>query len=698
MTVTILDAEIDVFEADSTNSADLANQWPMNETRGTTGNDVAGSANLTLKSGITVNSDTFDNLPTYGFDGGSKSYAAINAKNFASSGAISEITVGAWIKTSETGTNKGIIGFDRDEYFGLVITSGDVVEWSTTDSSGSSSQDDLTGSTNIVDGNWHLVAGVFDADGTNEKRIHIDGSEETTNSPHSGNNLGTGTTRYGFIGDDSEASSEDGSTDGLFYQGDMAGVFIYDRALSNQELTDIYNAGAVSIPPDFTIPASNITSIDASQRIDKRRDTGRIVIENNDGTYDVSGNEINSGDLLRLRTKLQGESSLSHQWSAMADTILYEQVDYNKANIRIEATDFVFGVISNRIVENSFEGVDIFSIVDSVMSGEAPEIHRDRVQNITKTIDSHPRGTNLLDLLNELAQKGNAVLSNNDRSLVFEKAEEAPFAFAIDASDKDTHLIRKEGSSIINEARVDGGLSSAVDDEQTTQTSTTTVTESSRITHQLSTRKATVSRIELYTSDSGSGEDFVIRLQKDSAGSPVSVGDSESDIVSKQLSVDDPEYVEDGLSLFIMPDHVLPAPNPWMIIESTGSSGQDIGVDGSNNPNYKAYFQFRLSTISGNSASQATYRQRSVRRFHGSLRTRNAAKEVANSIVSHNKEPDEFIEFRAQSSRAHNLKVGELIEVNETNSSGDFIVAEKTTDLNGLNLNTTISAQKVSTI
>lgn len=697
MTVNVLDSEIGVFESDSSNSDSLANHWPLNETRGTTGHDVEGSADLSLKSGITVNFNDFDNLPVYRFDGTSNAYAAIQSKNFNTSGGISAITVAAWVKVNDTTDEKIVVSFDRNEYFRLSVTSGNITKFSTTDSSGST--DDQSAGPNLDDDSYHLIAGVYDSSATNEKRIHVDDNQHSGTSPHSGNNLGTGTTRYGFIGANSEASSEDGTTGTPLFQfdGKMASVFIYDRALSASELTDIFNAGSVAVAPDFTVPSSDIKSIDAIQRIDDRRDAGRLVIDNNAGTYDSDSNEIQSGDLLRFRTKLEGESALTHQWSAMAETILYEELDHNRADLRIEATDFVFGVLSNRITENSYEGVNIVDIVDDVMSGEAPEIHTDRVQNITKTADAFPRGTNVLDFLNEMAGKANAVLSNRDRSLVFEKAEEAPFQFDLQASDRGTSIIRKEGETIVNQARVDGGETSSIDDQQTTQSSTTTVTDSSRITHQLSSRKSQIQHIDLYTSKTGSGESVIIRIQKDDGGSPVAVSDSESDVVSEEVSASD--LTDGGLTTFRFPrDHNLIDPDPWMIIESDGSSGQDIGVDGSGNPRYDAYFRILISTLAISKESKEAHRLREWRIKRSNVRTRAAAEEVAKSKIRHSEEPDQFISFPAESKRMHNSKVGSIIGVSETNISGDCIITEKTMEYDGIKLQTEIEAQLVGTV
>ena len=53
-----------------------------------------------------------------------------------------------------------------------------------------------------------------------KKQIYIDGVlVNTINNPHNGSDLGTGATRYGFIGDGSEASGFNGNRNNIYYKG-----------------------------------------------------------------------------------------------------------------------------------------------------------------------------------------------------------------------------------------------------------------------------------------------------------------------------------------------------------------------------------------------------------------------------------------------------------------------------------------------
>ena len=171
------------------------------------------------------------------FDG-TDDYIALNM-NYNAVGQIPLITVEAWINTSETGTaewdNWSIVDFDRSEYYTFFVRGDNgQVGFSTTDNGGVIH--DFYSTTSVNDGNWHHIAAVYD--GT-DKVIYIDGIEEArSNNSHGGNNLGRGTTRFGFIGDGSEASGFNGTRNYKYYNGFIDEVRIWNTVRTP---TEIYN-------------------------------------------------------------------------------------------------------------------------------------------------------------------------------------------------------------------------------------------------------------------------------------------------------------------------------------------------------------------------------------------------------------------------------------------------------------------------
>lgn len=167
------------------------------------------------------------------FDG-SNDYIAI--ENFNYSGTQAELSVEAWIRTSD-GTNQIIASFDRSEFWRLEIngSGGDTGEvgWSVTTNSGIL---DMGSNTRVDDGQWHHIVGIYD-NGT--VAIYIDGTLDASTTH--GTVIGNTNTRYGFIATGSEADSYDGNTGPSdYFNGDIAGIRIWDKALAAVELNSEY--------------------------------------------------------------------------------------------------------------------------------------------------------------------------------------------------------------------------------------------------------------------------------------------------------------------------------------------------------------------------------------------------------------------------------------------------------------------------
>jgi hypothetical protein len=158
-------------------------------------------------------------------------YVAIRNLNYASAD-LTEVTVSAWIRTNSP-SDQYIVSFDRNEYYRLEINGSGAgpgqVGWDVMTSSG---QLDYGSISRIDDGRWHHVCGVFD---NGQATIFIDGVPEP--SATAGSTFGSGNTRFGFIGANSEASSFNGSKGaGAPVAGKIDDVRIYGTALTQEEI------------------------------------------------------------------------------------------------------------------------------------------------------------------------------------------------------------------------------------------------------------------------------------------------------------------------------------------------------------------------------------------------------------------------------------------------------------------------------
>ena len=212
--------------------------WDFEQITGTTLIDRTGNGNDGLIEGVRLTQGIL-NQAGY-FDG--SDFIAVKNLYYNTAGAIPQMSVCAWVNTqvNKIGANENgaILDFDRSQYFSFAIRGDNgKLQFSTTDSSLKSH--DFNGNTPVNDGQWHFVCASYT--GVN-KQLFVDGQLDATSSnPHNGLSLGTGQTRYGFIGDSSKANSFNGDRDKLYYEGSLDEVRLYDRALSVTEMNGLYH-------------------------------------------------------------------------------------------------------------------------------------------------------------------------------------------------------------------------------------------------------------------------------------------------------------------------------------------------------------------------------------------------------------------------------------------------------------------------
>jgi hypothetical protein len=170
------------------------------------------------------------------FDG-TNDYVALN-KSYNAAGVIPLLTVEAWVNTSVGGLsdvygNWSIVDFDRSEYYNVFINGNTgEVGFSTTATSGGI--DDFYSGATVNDGFWHHIVAVYDGV---DKIIYVDGVEAARkNNPHSGVGLGTGTTRFGIVGDGSEAAGFNGGRNNRYYDGWVDELRIWNDVRTPSEI------------------------------------------------------------------------------------------------------------------------------------------------------------------------------------------------------------------------------------------------------------------------------------------------------------------------------------------------------------------------------------------------------------------------------------------------------------------------------
>lgn len=223
------------------------NVWHLNEQGNGTSSEYVDSAGAAHGTGHNLDADeqVVGQVGNANRFDGANDYLSLPSV-YNTSGALPAFAVTAWVNLDATDTGGyGLLDYDRSEYFNThfgngsnfdATASGGLIHFSTTDSG--SSLHDMAGS-DISNTGWRHVAWVYD--GT-DKIIYLDGvADNTALNPHSGNAIGNGTTRYGIIGDGSEAGSEDGSRNAVYFDGAIDELRFVEGSRSADWIQTEYN-------------------------------------------------------------------------------------------------------------------------------------------------------------------------------------------------------------------------------------------------------------------------------------------------------------------------------------------------------------------------------------------------------------------------------------------------------------------------
>ena len=212
-------------------TAGLVGHWKLDETSGTTAADSSGNGNDgTMNSGLDATSDSGK-----GAVGNAlrflSNYGAISIPDDATLNPSNQITVSSWIKTTNASTSRMLYKWDGG-------SNNDYILWKTgagiprfeINTSGGSVILSAT-AVDINDGIWHHITGTYDGSTVS---IYVDGVFNNSIA-HSGT-LNDGT-RPIVVG----AENTTGAT--FSVNGQLDDVRIYDRAITDAEVTALYNMG-----------------------------------------------------------------------------------------------------------------------------------------------------------------------------------------------------------------------------------------------------------------------------------------------------------------------------------------------------------------------------------------------------------------------------------------------------------------------
>lgn len=464
---------------------------------------------------------------------------------------------------------------------------------------------------------------------------------------------------------------------------------------------DVTKPGEATV--NQNVPGSDIFQVDVKKRLQDLLDPGEINLHNHAAAYT---GEITRGDKIEFNARLEGEASKRTIWTGIIDDIEHDVVSPSRQMLNIKAKDFVFWVLGHRIVVNVFQDRQLSgssdAVLEKILTNNAEEIGQAKIETINTKVNVEWNAARLIDAVRFLAKRGDALVGQSGEDIVFKPLGSPPVEWTLKASDRGLPTVNKIGSTLTNYYQVEGGHDNKIDVSQETQDTTETVTSSNRIKQQISPRKSEIAIVEIYTELTGSGDNLVVRLQSDDgSGSPIDLSSRESDPANRTLAAD---FLEDGgWTSFLMKSHAF-APNvdPWIIVESDGSTGQKVGTDSNGTLAYKAHYPYPLASIVDDEDSIAEFRRREESIHDDSLKTKKQTEQRGDAELRHSSDGDSTISFPARSTRAHQLDIGEVISVDESDLDfvADAIVTQVADVYDGERdeLTTTITAKDVTTV
>lgn len=195
---------------------------------------------------------------TFTFDGSSDRFA-ISQLHYLSGTTIDELNAFVVYKSSfSSGSYNGnwsFLDFDRSESYNFYLH-GDGRLAMSYESGGTQ---DLVATTTSNNNLPHIGTFIFDKSIVDDSKMRLDGFEDYTgNVTSTGTGINVTANRYGFIGDGSEASTENVGTNDIYYDGDIAEVILYDKdALTVSEINKVesYLALKYGVTLDQTVSA-----------------------------------------------------------------------------------------------------------------------------------------------------------------------------------------------------------------------------------------------------------------------------------------------------------------------------------------------------------------------------------------------------------------------------------------------------------
>lgn len=438
---------------------------------------------------------------------------------------------------------------------------------------------------------------------------------------------------------------------------------------------DVYDASGALV----TQVGSDIDRIEMNEVADRSADDVSIRVVNYLGRW---SNVFDLNQELRLFVRYAGESSLTHVWTGLIDSMESERDLKNRSVIKLQANDFVFRIMGDQEVSYAFVAKDAATALAELCTSYAPEIDTSLLTPVGVNVTILANGQTLLEAAKEIARRADCTFYGDaQKRLHFETRGSVSSGVTITGA-KVAHVRPQKHRPEANVVRVWGGDTTVLGANQPIFSSFTTVTSATRKTAQFRASKSRVATVSLWTEaalPSGSQDDLIVRIQADNgSGAPTNVADSNFDLSRKVISKD--KLTEGGWTDFQMSDNMLGAGTVyWLIVESSSTSGRNVGVNGAGDIVFKVYHPTPIIVERSNQGSIDTYRRivKTIRRRQ--IESDQEARDLADSELARAAYARWEVELDVVDTALSAVPIGQNVTLSlpDDGLSGAYVVTKK---------------------
>lgn len=219
------------------------------------------------------------------FDGTSDKMP-IETKNFVSTDNLTQVYIWTVFNTDFVGSNTSgeydtdnwaFLDFDRSDWFNTSIHGDGTLQLSYKDGS---AIEDVFGVEVNNDGTTRLGGFIFDSSQANETILRVNGNEDIAVDV-STNTITGGGTRFGYVGDGSEATSFDFDSNDGYYEGDISEVIYYENQILDSEQINLIES-YLAIKYGITLNNNVATGTD------KYQSSGDLSVDSSNPDYPIT--------------------------------------------------------------------------------------------------------------------------------------------------------------------------------------------------------------------------------------------------------------------------------------------------------------------------------------------------------------------------------------------------------------------------